>query len=182
MENSSKFFYILLITSLILIGLIFISWQVANNLMLINETFALILLTASVIGKWAKKERIQLIIFFFLCIPLFDLLSYSYTIVNGDTTTTYHSAKFNSLINPIVFVLFVVFLVINASAIIKQFRFFFKGSDVEIEEKDKREVAFYYDKFNTSTNEELEQLYKMYKSYPYTAQEALDQIRNEREL
>ena len=150
--------------------------------MFINETFALFLLIGSIVVKWSKSTKAQFVILFLLLIPLFDILSYSYTIENGDRSITYSSGKFDSLINPLVFLVFIVYLIINISGVKKLFKFVLRGSDNEIEEREKKETTFYYDKFNSSTNKELGELYKMYKDYPYTAQVALDKIKGERNL
>jgi hypothetical protein len=176
----SNYIGVLLIAFFTLVVSTFIVWQVANNLILINETFALLLLTGSIIAKWYKSEKTQLVIFFLLFIPLFDILSYSYTIEVGDTTTTYNSGKFDGLINPVVFLVFVFYLVMNASVIIKQFRFIFKGSVKEIEGKSKKEITFYYNKFNVLTSEELIDVFSLYDKYPIEAKIAIDMIKKEK--
>ncbi|GAB3923460.1 hypothetical protein [Mucilaginibacter myungsuensis] len=176
MERRYKF--ITLIATLLLTVVAFIFWQISNDVMFINETFALLLLIGSTVAKWSRSNKIQLVIFLALFVPLFSLLNYTYTVEDGDTITTYHSARFSSLVDPIVFLILVVFLGMNLSVIIK----FFKGSDEDITDKSDKLTTFYYDKFNSSDERELIGLYKMYNDYPLEAQIALRKIHEERNL
>jgi hypothetical protein len=155
-------------------------WQIADEFAMVNETLAMILFAISLIFKMYRIKIGQYLIFIFLLILLFNVIKFSYTVVNGDVSTTYYSASFSSLsINPIVFVVLMLYMIVNRKVIVDLFQKLLHGSDKEQEEKQDKNVAFYYDKFNNYSSNELNDIFKMFYDYPVEAQIALKKIDKE---
>ncbi|MGY4538852.1 putative membrane protein [Mucilaginibacter sp. UYNi724] len=113
---------------------LFIIWQISEQIFMINEVFALIILAVSPILNHYIFPKFQIVLLFVLLIPLFGFLQYSYSFVEANTTYTYHSGKFTG-ISPVVFIIMVIYIIVNISAIKKAFRLFRHGSDAEQTEK-----------------------------------------------
>jgi hypothetical protein len=171
----------LLATSILLIGL-FIRWQIADEFSMVNETLAMVLFAISLIFKLYKLKIGQYLIFILLLILLSNAIKFSYTIVNDGVSTTYYSASFNSLsINPIVFVVLILYMVVNGKFIWDLYNLLAHGSDKEQKEKQDKNIAFYYEKFKNYSTTEMNDIFKVYKDYPIEAQIALKRIKKEKE-
>ena len=165
------------VISILLLGLL-IYWQITGGFLMASETLAMCLLSLGFIFKKYNLIKVQWISFGLLVVLLVGIINFSYTVQNGDTTTTYHTIKFNSpSINPIVFIILLAFTVVNW----RIFARLLYGSEEEKQEDFDKKVSFYYHKFKDETNNELEIILKLYKEYPKEAQVALTKIKEERE-
>ena len=146
---------------------------------MINEVFALLIMVISPILKQYSLFKLQTILLFVLFIPLFGFLNYSYSSTDGATTYTYHSAKFNGL-SPIVFVIILIYLTVNISAIKSVFKRTLYESEAQLGEKFDKMIEFYYLKFKECSDEEFTEVKSRYDHYPLEAREAIDKINKER--
>lgn len=162
-----------------LLTVVFVKWWTAE-LWLINETAAMILFCLGFPLKIYRLQWGQYIILFLLIVLLFQPFSYSYTVVDGNTTSTYNSGYFVGKIDPVIFVVLMSFIAFNHEAVIHLYRLFTKGSKGEREDKRIRDINFYYKKFGTCSDSELEDIYNMYGEYPVEAQEALIRLKSEK--
>ena|ERR1700744_1700253 len=168
----------LFIISVLLIGLL-IYWQISGEFLMANETFAMFLFSISLIFKKYNVVKAQYFLFVIFFIPLLQLANFSYTITSNDSSITYSSGKFMSLgFSPIVFIIFIAYLAVNRNAFFN----LFYGSAEEKNESFDKNVTFYYNKFNEFSEDELKDIFDMYKDYPKEAQVAFLQIQSEREL
>jgi len=145
---------------------------------MINEDFALAILTISPILKQYNLLKLQIALLFILLIPLLSVLHYSYSFTDANITYTYGSGGFSG-ISPIVFLFLVIYIIINRSVIVNTFRRFRKGSESEQAIQHDKMVEFYYNKFKECSDYELLEIKSMYKEYPAEAQEAIDKINSE---
>ena len=165
------------VVSILFLGLL-IYWQLTGGFLMASETLAMCLLSLSFIFKKYNLIKIQWVSFGLLVVLLVGIIDFSYTVQNGDTTTTYHTIKFNSpSINPIVSIILLAFIVINW----RIFARLFYGSEEEKQKDFNRKVSFYYDKFKDEPQTELENIFSLYKYYPKEAQIALTKIKAERQ-
>ncbi len=163
----------LFIISIILLGLM-IYWQITGGFLMASETLAISLLSLSFIFKKYNLIIGQWISFVLLVILLVVIINFSYTVQNGDTTTTYHTIKFTSpSINLIVFLVLLAFAIVNW----RIFGWLFYGSKEEKQEFFNKKVSFYYHKFKDEPQTELENIFLLYKEYPKEAQVALTKIK-----
>ncbi|MEB0261683.1 MULTISPECIES: hypothetical protein [unclassified Mucilaginibacter] len=158
---------------------LFIIWQINEQMFMINEVFALIILAVSPILKQYIFPKLQVTLLFVLLIPLFGFLQYSYSFAEANTTYTYYSGKFTG-ISPVVFIIMVIYIIVNISAIKNAFRFFRHGSDAEQTEKYDKMIQFYYEKFKECPDNEFIEIKSRYEDYPSEAQEAIHKISLER--
>jgi len=146
---------------------------------MINEDFALLILTVSPVLKLRNLPKAQFILFFVLFVPLFGFLHYSYSFTQGGTVYTYNSTQFVG-ISPVVLLILLVYSWITKSAIMSAFRTLRFGSEQEQTSKFNKMVEFYYKKFKESTDIELIDIKSRYDQYPEEAQQAIDKIVLER--
>jgi len=168
----------LFVISIILLGLI-IYWQITGGFIMASETLAICLLSLSFIFKKYNLVIGQWISFGLLAVLLVGIIDFSYTVQNGDTTTTYHTVKFGSpSINPIVFIILIAFVVVNWRIFCR----FFYGSREEKQDDFNNKISFYYNKFKDETDAELKTFFSLYNEYPKEAQIALTKIKAERNI
>jgi len=174
---------IIVFISLCLIGQIWF-WPIIGGFVLaVNYNLILALLVLSFLLKRHGYRKAQIAIFFILLLFLCGLLNFKIEFDNSDLTQTSFSANIGSLsFDPVVFLLLLVYGLINKSAIKYFVSKAFYESDEEKSQKESIQTAFYYEKFTNSSNEELERCFKMYKEYPTEAQAALQRIKQERQL
>jgi hypothetical protein len=166
----------------ILLLVLFIQWQVADESILFNEAIAMLFFSVSIPLKIYRVRIGQYVIFAALLILLFSPLSYFYTITEGNTSITHRETKFNSLISPVTFVILILFTMVNYSAMFNLYQLLTKGSETEQEDKANIEVEFYYKKFSECSAVEFKESFKMFNDYPVEAQIALKRIKKEKEL
>ena len=166
----------LFIVSIILLGLM-IYWQITGGFLMASETLAIFLLSLSFVLKKYNLVIGQWISFGLFLVLLFGIIDFSYTLHNGDSTITYHTIKFTSpSINPIVFIIFITFVIVNW----RIFRRFLYGSKAEKQDVFNKKISFYYYKFKDEPDTELETFFSLYNEYPKEAQIALTRIKAER--
>jgi hypothetical protein len=173
---------VLLVIAILLTG-VFVNWQISNELFFANETIGLALLSISLIFKLLKLKGAQYVLFFMMIILLFQLVKFSFTITEGDASTTYHSGAFLSIgFSPIVFVEFIFFILINRKVLFFFFGNLFYGYTEERKEKQLKKIDFYYNTFRGYSGDALVEAFKMLDDYPAEAQTALKQIKEERNI
>src|ERR1700761_7573440 len=157
---------LLIILSLLVIGVLY--WDFSDSLSVSINDFLLLgvvvfavrlTLYKSVKGQWL------LLILILIALPGIFTVNYNISGYSSHTIAYVGSLKFN----PLSFLLLLVFLAINRRNIIKVLY----GSEEDQDAKAGKAVKFYYDKFNSSTPEELNDIFKMYNEYPPEAQIAL---------
>jgi len=158
----------------------FISWQITDETFMINESFAMILLCISCPAKIYELKKVQYTLLVFLLMLLFSPLSFSHTIDDGNKSITYHSGRFNGVISPVVFLILVIYVMVNVGALIDLYQLVTKGSKKEQEDARNKNVTFYYEKFGGCSNIELADALKRYSDYPIEAQIALKRIKAEK--
>ncbi len=171
--------WILFIVFLLLTGL-FITWQVSNDIRMVSESIAMVFLCISLPARIYKLKIAQYALFFLLIILLFNVFDFSYTVVEGNVSTTYHSSRFNGIINPIVFIILIVYIIVNIDALVAFYQLLTKGSEKDQEEDKIKKIDFYYKKFSNCSDTELTGVFKMYNDYPDEAQIALKRIKSEK--
>lgn len=177
--------YIRLLVPLVVIALtcLCLSWQIDNDMFMINETVSVALLLISLVFNDNRFRFLKYVIFCFLVPALFNITHFSYTTINGSTTETHHSGSISFLgINPIVLLIIPVFMIVNRKLFVKSWVRLRYGSEKEIKENAAKEIDFYYYKFKRYPADDLKDLFKLYKDYPKAAQIALDKIKQESEL
>lgn len=110
----------------------------------------------------------------------------TFNLFNFDTarstfTVGFHGEKSDyttPLMNPIMFLLLVIFYIINRKSVNRKLARFFKGSPEELSAKQQKMVQFYLDRFGNLPPEEFEVIYANIHSYPDEAQEALMQLKS----
>lgn len=169
-----------LILSLIIMG-IFISWQIADELFMIDETLGLILFSVSVICKILDFKKVQYVVFILLLVLLLNVIKFGFTVVNGDVSTTQYSVSYTGLgFNLIIFFILILYLVVNRKVVFDLFFKLLYGSESEREERRNRDISFYYEKFHGCSAEEQNEAFKLYNDYPKEARIALDKINKEK--
>lgn len=172
------------ISLFVLTGLLigwFVWWQCANEAPMISETLAMFLFAVSIIFKAYNIKIGQYAILILLIILLFNLITFSYTVVNGDVSTTYYSANFSSFgFNPIVFFVLISYIICNRRFVAYAYKLLIHGSVKEQKEKDNKDITFYYNMFNNCSGNELNDAFNLYNDYPLSAQKALNKIKAER--
>jgi hypothetical protein len=156
--------------------------QTADGSIFLNEDTAMLLLCMSFPLKIYNIKIARYIILVGLLVLLFSPLGYSYTIREGNTSVTYHETKFTSLISFPTFLVLMLFFGFNYSAIINRFQLLIRGSEKEQNEELSKKMEFYYNKFNSCSNAELVDVFKMYNDYPVEAQLALKRIKEEKDI
>ena len=180
MGRSSYINWGLFVVSVVLIALS-ISGQLNSGFIFINSTLSMLIVAFSFLLKEYKLRRLQCVGFFLLFIPLFQLLNFSYSVTQGDTTETRYSGHFNGFgVDPLVFLLLILYLLINKAAIINVLGFGKLDTERDREEKYKRLMNFYYQKFEPYSDNEFIEILKRYDQYPAEAQSAIDKIKSER--
>jgi len=150
---------------------------------MLNETVSFALLLISLVFNNSRFRIFKYLILFFLFLALFNLPHFSYSTVSANTTTTHYSDTIKFFgVNPIVFLVILIFLMINQKLFSGLWTTIFYASDKEVQDKTAKEIDFYYEKFKSCPVDELRVLFKMYRDYPKAAQMALDKINQEREL
>jgi len=157
-----------------------INSQLKDEFIFFNENIAMLLFCLSIPLKLYRIRVGQYLIFVALLILLFSPLSYYFTITDGDTSVTHNGAKSTSLISPITFLILILFLAFNYSAMIDLYQLLTKGSDKEQKEALAKEIEFYYNKFNACSDSEMVDIVKMYNDYPAGAKLALNRIRKDK--
>jgi hypothetical protein len=174
---------IIVFISLCLIGQIWFWPIIGGSVLALNYNLILALLVLSFLFKRHGYRKVQVAIFFILLLFLCGLLNFTIEVDNSDLTQTSFSANIGSLsFDPIVFLLLLVYCLINKGAIKYFINRAFYETEEEKSDSESKQTAFYYDQFNTCTEEELERYFKMYKEYPIAAQSALKRIKQERQL
>ncbi|WP_183575990.1 hypothetical protein HDF18_19050 [Mucilaginibacter sp. X5P1] len=173
---------VLFLISVLLLGLL-IYWQIVDEFLIITETVAVSLLSISFIFKRYGLKKIQYVLFVLLIILLFNLIDFSYTAHNGDTSTTYFTSKTVVFgIKPTVFLIILCFILVNNKQFSHSIKNILYGSSIEQNEKFDKGISFYYEKFNSYSDNDLKDIYNLYKDYPKEAQAALMKIKEERSL
>lgn len=158
-----------------LLFIVFVIWQIAEQFFMINENFALLVLTVSPVLKQYNLPKVQIGLLVILFIPLFGILNYSYSFTDADTTYTYSAAKFMG-ISPIVSFFLLIYIIINFNVIGEVFKRLWRGSEAEQSAQHDKMVRFYYEKFKQCSDEELVEIKSKYSKYPAEAREAIDKI------
>jgi len=146
---------------------------------MINEDFALLVLTVGPVLKQYNLPKIQIILFFLLIVPLFNFLHFSYSFTQNGSSYTYNSTHFVG-ISPVVLLILLVYSWITKSVIIGALRTLRFGSEQEQTSRFDKMVDFYYQKFKESTDIELIDIKSRYDQYPLEAQKAINKIVLER--
>jgi hypothetical protein len=180
MKAKSAYINWIIFIVFVLAAVLFITWQARNNLMMVNESVAMIFLCLSFPAKIYKLTLVQYILFFALIILMFNAIRFSYTVVVGNVSTTYHSSQFNGIINPIVFIILITYFVVNIDALIQLYQLIAKGSKKEQQNSENKKIDFYYKQFNSCSDEELTRIFKIYNDYPNEARIALTRIKSEK--
>lgn len=171
--------WLLVIIFITLLGFA-IKFQLTDFSLLINEDTATFLFCISFPLKIYNIKVGQYVILVALLILLFSPLSCSYTTIEDNISTVHSEAKFTSLISPLTFLVLVLFLAFNYSAMIDLYHLVTRGSEKEQKDELCNEIDFYYRKFNGCSETELIDIFKMYNDYPVGAQLALNRIRKEK--
>jgi hypothetical protein len=180
MQAKSEYINWTLLVAFVLSTGLFIAWQARNDLRMINESAAMVFLCMSLPAKIYKLRIVQYILFFVLVIFLFNAIRFSYTVVEGSVSRTYHYSQFNGVINPIVFVILIVYSVVNIDALNHLYQIIIKGSETEQKDTENKKIEFYYNQFNSCSDEELTNIFKIYNDYPNEAKAALKRIKSEK--
>lgn len=180
MSNRSAIINWILFAVIAISIILLIRWQAIAGEMFINETSALILLCLGFAFKIYKVRAATYIIFLILVVLLFQPITYSYTVSEGNASITHSSSRFDTLISPIVLLVLVCHIMFNYASMIDLYHLLVRGSEKEQREKREKVVDFYYNKFSTCSNIELEDIFKSYNEYPAEAQEALSRLKSEK--
>src|ERR1700749_286322 len=97
MNRQNIYINIVLLAIAILLTGVFVNWQISNELFFANETIGLALLSISLIFKLLRLKGAQYVLFFMMIILLLQLVKFSFTITEGDASTSYHSGAFLSI-------------------------------------------------------------------------------------
>lgn len=84
-------------------------------------------------------------------------------------------------INPVILIILIAYYFTNKPAINRVLSRAIKGTEEEQAKEHQKMVAFYSDKFKSSSEEELKEAFKNYLGYPEAAKVALDKIKTARD-
>jgi len=169
---------------LLAVSILFTGWFIYKEstdwFIMTKETLALFLFDFGILSVLFSVKSLQYIILFILVILLFNAVDISYTVKNGDASTTYHSTTTSLGINPIVFLILGIYLVISRKAVVALYILMRRGSEEEQKEKAIKEFNFYYNKFRVYDDTEIAKIENNIDLYLPAAQQAIKKVVSER--
>ena len=184
MDKPNRFVNIIIWLIFFLLAIQLFFWPITGVFLLtMNANIALVLGFVSLLLKFHKSKKGQYVIFISLVLLTFNIITFIPEIIQGDVSGTDILVKFGLLgIDPISFLLLIAYCIINIRTIAALLRTLFYVSEKEQEENENKNITFYYDKFNTCSSDELNNVLKMYKEYPEEAQIAIKRVQEERNV
>jgi len=167
-----------------ILGLELFFWPfIATFFLSINANIALLLVLVSLIFKRYQIRRAQYVVFIILLLQSFNVVKFTFDILRGDYSETSFLMNVGSLsISPIPFVLLLIYSVVNKKTLKDLIKKILHATEQEQIDNRNKQVIFYYNKFTNCSDDELVDIYQMFKDYPDEAQEALKKIHTEKGL
>jgi hypothetical protein len=184
MSKPNRFIDIVIsIICVVIMGQLFF-WPIIGGFILMpNDNIVLILLLISVILKRHNKVNWQPIVFILLLLFAFNVITVSLHFEESDLTETHVLANIGGLsVEPIAFLILIIYMIINRGAIKHFIRKIFFESDEENESTSKEKVDFYYDMFSKFTPGEMNEALNIIDEYPHEAQIALIKVEKENKI
>ena len=186
MRKWSKYFDIFF---LVLIGALFglsgINHFNRGFILTINTYLGFLCWLLVVILKIRKPEKYQFFVAYLLIFSTLNVISFTAeSIAFGLSRLVEYKGIFFTMIsiNPISFILVIIYFVGNSSILKQLYKKLFKPGDLEISDEYKKQVMFYYEKFNVLSIDEFEGIIKNLNDYPLEAQEAIKKIMDKRKV
>lgn len=177
MNKRSKIVDIIVLAILTVLGIdtLFLHFSVGYTVYL-NYFLGLILLVTGVFIKVKNGKFSNYVVLSLLILASAGVVNFlASTVEFGEPShAVFLSYRFSG-INLLFALMLIIYLVINHDL----YRKVFKASAQEEDEKFKKLVDFYYDKFKDSGSEELSDIMNRYDQYPLEARTALDKIRSQ---
>lgn len=154
-----------------------------NYTISLDDILALILLTFAIRLVLTQSVKGQYVVLGILIVSLINILQFNIIIRKESYTTTHNSATVGALsFNAFAFLLIIFYCFVNWRGLKAGVKVLLRGSESEQSEKREKLLVFYYDKFKGFTEDELRTAFGMFKDYPLEARQALQQIKNERNI
>jgi hypothetical protein len=144
----------------------------------INYYIACLLWLMVIITKVIKLKKTFYGVFTLLALATFNLIHFSFVIINSRLQYTDNGVAYHGVgMNLIVLLLLIIYVAANKGLVVNLKKFLIRGSD---DEQNEKMIAFYYQQFNSCSNQEFEKAIKILDEYPIEAQIALKSIVAER--
>jgi|GEM_PF-4407199 len=178
MDRPNKYLDIAVLLMLFYTSAIAINRHIANvGALSVSNYIGIVLLISVIILKLAIPTKFRLSVFLLLALGLFNIVSFTYYKTTAGVNYGERTAEID-LINPLILVLIIIYMIVNRRFI----RRYYTPSNKEEVDQQSKMVGFYFDKFNSCSEEELKNALSLYDQYPLEAQLALRKVHDERQF
>jgi hypothetical protein len=185
MIKPNKYFdFILLSTFSFFVVLGIYQYFVDGFTVYLNNILAAILLIYGIFLKVKRYDKSRFVVICLLALSTFGIINFVFATVAriGELPTNSFAFIQYPGIDPITLLIFIIYCFVNRSFFWECYHLLFHGTGEAQKRESEKQIEFYYKKFSTIKNDDLERIFKIYNEYPVEAQMALKAIHEERRL
>ncbi len=185
MSKPNKYFdFVLLSIFSFFVGLGIYQFFIDGFIAYLNNILAAILLIYGIFLKIKNTDKSRFVVIVLLVLSTFGIINFVFATVAriGDLPTNSFAFIQYPGVDPITLLILIIYCVVNRTFFFECYHLLFHGSGEEQKLESEKQVEFYYKKFSTIKEDELESIFKIYNEYPIEAQMALKAIHEERGL